>query len=262
MAWQAWIPTRAKAWYRASRFCVKHRTRCVNIYHCSMNKAASQWVRGILADERTYRYCGLDALIPATKTGPFPPGTIVSPLYVDYPSFAAIEKPAAHKAFFVMRDPRDVLVSWYFSLKLSHPPSAEVRRVRAELAQMSEAEGLGYSLEFLRERGMFERQRSWLGAGDERVLLLRYEDLIGPNQAAVFEQLLRHCEIAMPRRVLDEVLAAHAFEAVSGRPRGKEDPHSHYRKGVAGDWRNHFDADLATRFREVIGDLLEKCRYA
>jgi hypothetical protein len=219
-------------------------------------------VRGILADERTYRYCGLDALIPPTKTGPYPPGTIVSPLYVDYPSFIQIPKPAAHKVFFVMRDPRDVLVSWYFSLKLSHPSSPEVERVRAELTTMSQADGLRYALAFLRERGMFARQRSWLDVRDERVMLLRYEDLTGSNQEAVIDQLLRHCDIAMPPPVLDELLAAHAFEAVSGRARGNEDPHSHYRKGIAGDWRNYFDADLEARLRDVVGDLLELCNYA
>ena len=52
---------------------------------------------------------------------PLPPGTIVSPLYLDYPGFRSIPKPDSYRAFFVMRDPRDILVSWYLSIKHYHP---------------------------------------------------------------------------------------------------------------------------------------------
>jgi hypothetical protein len=38
--------------------------------------------------------------------------------------------------------------------------------------------------------------------------------------------------------------------------------HDHYRKGVAGDWRNYFDPPLRAYFREVTGDLLDALGYA
>ena len=48
------------------------------------------------------------------------------------------------------------------------------------------------------------------------------------------------------------------FEAnTKGRRAGVEDTASHYRKGVAGDWENHFDDEVTATFREVTGDLLE-----
>ena len=45
-------------------------------------------------------------------------------LYMPYDGFAALTKPEPWRAFFVMRDPRDVVVSWYFSSVSSIPPTA------------------------------------------------------------------------------------------------------------------------------------------
>ncbi|MDZ7673816.1 MAG: sulfotransferase domain-containing protein [Acidimicrobiales bacterium] len=41
------------------------------------------------------------------------------------------------------------------------------------------------------------------------------------------------------------------------RPPGEEDVTSHLRKGVAGDWVNHFDAEHIEYFKAHYGDLLQ-----
>jgi hypothetical protein len=43
--------------------------------------------------------------------------------------------------------------------------------------------------------------------------------------------------------------------------RDKERPVSHYRKGTAGDWRNHFDADISAAFTAATGNLVELLGY-
>src|SRR5215212_3669825 len=78
----------------------RHATDVENIFHCCVHKTASQWVRKILADERTYKYSGLEAYNyqrdwpggvdtrPITErkfTEPFPTHTIVTPIYIDLP---------------------------------------------------------------------------------------------------------------------------------------------------------------------------------
>jgi hypothetical protein len=47
----------------------------------------------------------------------------------------------------------------------------------------------------------------------------------------------------------------------SGRARGVANEVSHYRKGVAGDWRNHFNENHKEHFKEIYGDLLVKLQY-
>jgi hypothetical protein len=273
------LPALLKAWYRQSDFHVRYRSRNQNIYHCTVQKSASQWVRGILSDPRTFRYSGLssydwDRQFPGrydprkiTQRGfrePFPPSSIITPIYIDFEGFASTPKPERYKAFFVMRDPRDVLVSWCFSIKCSHSLLGEIERMRQDLARLSEADGLLYSIDFLADYGLFAAQRSWAStpAQDPNVLLVRHEDLTAPGNLPSVEQVFAHCDIRMPRTVLEEVLEAYSFEKLSGRKPGQEDPSAHYRKAVAGDWRNHFNDKIQARFTEVAGDVVRLWNYA
>lgn len=277
-ALKRWMPTWLKSWFRRCEDRVHYRSPNQNIYHCTVQKCASQWLRAILSDPRVYRSCGLRPYryqddLPGKHDPrrltlrrfekPFPAGTIATTVYVDYEGFATIPKPTCYKAFFVMRDPRDVLVSWYFSSKFSHPLMGELGRIRADLLRLSEADGLLYCIDHLTEFGLFAAQRSWAGAAamDANVLLVRYEDLIGADSRATFEQLLRHCDIRMSQGDFDGLLRTYRFEALSGRPPGHEDRSAHYRKGVAGDWRNHFDATIAARFEKIAGDLISLWNY-
>ena len=46
-----------------------------------------------------------------------------------------------------------------------------------------------------------------------------------------------------------------------GRQRGQEDIYHHYRKGLVGDWKNHFDYYLLEIFNNKYIDLLKKLKY-
>ncbi|MSQ93999.1 MAG: sulfotransferase [Gemmataceae bacterium] len=273
-----WIPAWLKHWLRRPEAPILYRSQNQNIYHCTVQKCASQWVRAILSDPRIYRSCGLSPyryqdhlpgqhdprkLTERRFEQALPEATIVTTIYIDYEGFASIPKPASYKAFFVMRDPRDVLISWYYSSKISHPLQGELGRIRQNLNRLSEQDGILYCIDYLDEFGLFAAQRSWVGAASEdaNVLLVRYEDLIAEEAMATFEQLLRHCDIRVPGAGLAAILRAYRFEELSGRQRGEEDRSAHYRKGVAGDWRNHFTPAIAARFEKVAGDLLSLWNY-
>jgi lipopolysaccharide transport system ATP-binding protein len=69
----------------------------------------------------------------------------------------------------------------------------------------------------------------------------------------------RNC---LPQPILCYILERHSFKRKSGgRPAGKEDIHHHYRKGIAGDWRNYFTPRVTDAFKAQYGDLLIRLNY-
>lgn len=95
-----------------------------NLYHCCTQKTASQWFRRLFTSAMFFDYTGLQ-MVPytgqedafglglryATITEPFPRHTAVAHLYVDRATYDAIPKAPSYKTFFVLRDPRDIVVS-------------------------------------------------------------------------------------------------------------------------------------------------------
>jgi hypothetical protein len=241
-----------------------------NIYYCCTQRTGSQWFKRVFRDPAVYRHTGLAVheyreigLNEARFEGPLPEGTICTHLYINYPTYLAIPKPPRHKTFFVLRDPRDIAVSWYFALKYSHGPTPTVLALRQRLEGLDLDDGLRFSIDSLAELGLFDAQRSWALAprNQDNVRLLRYEDMVADTPGFV-EGLLRYLDIDMPAAAFAELYDRHDFKKMTGgRERGTEDRHDHYRKGVAGDWRNYLHAGLLAYFMNVTGDLLDVLGY-
>jgi hypothetical protein len=273
--WTRLLPTPVRRALEA-----RHVSSAENVYHCCVHKTASQWLRKIFSDPRTYQYCGLEVynyeqelpggtdarrLTERTFAEEFPRRTIVTPMYIDLPGFQRLPKPESFRAFFVPRDPRDVLVSWYFSVKLSHKVMGRIGEVREKLQLLPEEDGLKYTTDWLESRGSFAALRSWQQgvSSDARLRIFSYESLTGDEQFAAWKRLLAHCDIQMPDEVLAEVLKTYSFSVLTkGRDRGTEDVTAHLRKGVAGDWKNHFTSAIEKKFRETTGTLVEELGYS
>ncbi|MFT7553449.1 MAG: hypothetical protein ACI9BV_003784 [Rhodothermales bacterium] len=205
-----------------------------------------------------------------------------------------------HRAFHIIRDPRDQVVSGYFSHRNSHPTDSwpELSLHRDNLKQLSKDAGLTKEMEF--SRPFVDAVSSW-NYEDPRVLEVRMEDLTSdPEQG--FRDILQHLEMTvdrdtsslavrrffnvlhqrgherlpfglhfwpwatrlegLPDAVLDRILERKSFSRLSGgRKPGEIDPSSHYRKGVAGDWKNHFSARHRAVFEESFPGLVERLGY-
>lgn len=249
-----------------------------NIYHCCTIKSASQWFRALFDDRLVRRRTGLspchwredlDIDTPLDEQAfksTFPDKTTAVSLYISFPVFQSIPKPEPWRAFFVLRDPRDIVVSWYYSLKHSHPILKErMAKHRRHLQSVSSEEGLLYAIRHLcTPRRLTDVQLSWVTPDrpDERAKVCRYEDMFGPDEDGVFADLLAFLGIPLTSRERSALLRRFAFDRFSGgRERGKEDSRHHYRLGVAGSWKDEFTDRVKECFVEQTGDLIDVLGY-
>jgi len=187
--------------------------------------------------------------------------TFVTGLYIDYPHFLKLPKRGTYKAFFVLRDPRDIVVSAYYSLRYSHNPMGEVLTLRKALCNMSLEEGLIFVIEYLKSKNLFEALRSWTEAeDDDRILLVKYEDF-AVNYRVVVENILSHCGIYIPQDVFDKLIDKYSFKRIRGKSTVIEDPASHYRKGKPGDWKLYFTKKVTDVFDKFTVTLVNDLGY-
>lgn len=262
-----------------------------NIYHCCSWKTASQWIRAVFEHPVVYARTGLEPynieawldrilLTPAYRgmtqwelemmllrghrcALAIPRYTIGLCLYLDYESYQSIPKPKSYRTFAVLRDPRDLVVSWYFSILKSHVEKPNVLEERATLAKLSQSEGFKYSIRRLHELGVFRSQRSWAenASRDSNVHLVYYEDLAKDHRIFLAD-LFDHLKIRMPEDEFHALCDATEFaKFTKGRQQGDEAITSHYRKGIAGDWKQYFDEEMTRYFGDATGNLLEVLGY-
>ena len=95
----------------------------------------------------------------------------------------------------------------------------------------------------------------------DRSITVRYEDL-SLNCNFYLEKILRFLEIESSPDIVQQCMHAGSFQVLSGgRARGEEDQNSLFRKGVVGDWKNHFTHKHILDFEKIAGDLLEQLGY-
>lgn len=174
------------------------------------------------------------------------------------------------KGFHVIRDPRDIVVSGYFSHLYSHPEQDWLKDHRARLKEVTKEKGLFLEIEF--EKFNFDALSDWDYSRSD-VLEIKMEDLSeSPYETMVeafqFIGLADDSEDrfkgknTIPIPELLGILYKHRFSAkANGRKLGQEDSKNHYRKGVAGDWKNHFNDEHKEFFKRKHSDLLIKLGY-
>jgi hypothetical protein len=246
--------------YRAARYVCLPFLHCPAVFHITHYKAGSQWIYNIL------RLCCPERIVAPLGgalhflQGQLEPGKIYPTVYCAREAFESRPAPPASRRFVVIRDLRDTLISWYFSTKVSHDVAnhPKVGKRRQTLQNVDAESGLLRGMAGALER-IAEMQLSWLGAGDP---ILRYEDLLQNDEAILERTLLDHCQLPISPRRLRLAVRANRFEVFTqGRRRGDEDVQAHLRKGVAGDWRNHFTPRLKDLFKRKFGDVLIATGY-
>jgi hypothetical protein len=189
-----------------------------------------------------------------------PEGSFVAPIYnVRYWDW----KTYAHqtdRCVAVLRDPRDSIVSWAFSTAYSHVTEDHIQIIRPTMLALNLRGKLEVAMYTFWESST--AQRSWAKKPKTKTeFVLRYEAVIA-DQKKVFRDILDFFGWKAPDKTLQTVVDRLSFKTRSGgRQPGQKQEYSHYRNGMAGDWRNYFDRDLARRFEASCPTLLTDLGY-
>ena len=221
------------------------------------------------------------------------PASVVCLTNADSQAVELLEQRGGYRGFHVIRDPRDVLVSAYFSHLYSHPIRPDggwIAEFRRQLEAAADIEhGLQLEMDF--NATIFASMQNWDYA-NPRILETRYERLM-IDPVAEFARIFnflgfdtprlgmvtlaamaldswrlqrlkqpRPVRSTLPELALRRIVRRNAFERLTkGRQPGQENMRHHYRKGVSGDWRTYFTPGLKTRFKDRYGNLLLRLGY-
>ena len=168
------------------------------------------------------------------------------------------------RAFHIIRDPRDILVSGYFSHLNSHPQKraeSTLRPYRSYLRTLDKDAGLFAEMDY--SSPYFQHLFRWQ-YDNPLILETRFEQVTsepGPQ----FRRILSHLGIRpglIADDQLDAILKRQSFERITGGRRpGEENPKHHFRKGVSGDWRCHFTEAHVEHFKRLYNPVLLKTGY-
>jgi len=228
-------------------------------FHVTHWKAGSQWVRGLLDDA-----FGRSAIVEPKENNRHlfedktRPGKVYPCAYLNKLEFDVLDLSEKFRRVVIIRDLRDTLVSWYFSVRNTRLTIGQVEKLRWFLHRLNQEQGLLYMMEVSLPACAYI-QRSWLEAGEQ---VMKFEEFM-LNPVAALDRFLRvFWGLDVPQPALLNLAERHSFKKYSGgRAPGQEDPKSHYRKGTHGDWRQYFTPRVLDLFKARYADLLILAGY-
>ena len=157
-------------------------------------------------------------------------------------------------AIFLIRDPRDILVSAYYSFGYTHEISSVY-----EMKEWQEQERSAIQSKTIDEYVLESATRTLknfemidqLDRACTRSVVLKYEDMIS-NWDYFVRGLTKYIDIKKP--VLTRI-----YE--KSRPREKEDKTAHRRSGKPGEFRRKLKKETITSLNIMFEDVLEKFKY-
>jgi len=248
-----------------------------SIIHFSVHKSATQYTKNIL------RRC-------ASQNGMVPVGVPDYAFHTDFPyldrlsatemrKYQHIFKPTgylysffggmiegipaleAYKVLLMVRDPRDALVSHYYSLAYSHPAPEPESGKYAEFMNVREMARRLSVDEYVLARsdgvyGTLDRYRKLLLEKYPNTYVTRYEEMTADFETWL-NRLLNACRLI----ITDELRQSLLDENARLKPKG-EDVHRHIRKGRPGDFREKLRAETIDQLNAKFGPTLEIFGYA
>lgn len=216
------------------------------------HKCASQWIQSVLGECRTG--CSI-AYMGSQEATPLPVDTIGMWENVDVslPRYSMLADPRKTRAVTVIRDPRDILISAYYSHRDTHPIVEGWARLIAQRDRLRSTpveEGMMLTLDFLQP--LFTKLHSVLRSPAH---IFHFEDIVR-RPAWLVENILAVWDLGSTD--IPCVVEKYSFANLqSGKVKTGGFPAEHYRCGQFGEWKEVLGVRIVTAFRERHGGLLE-----
>ncbi len=185
----------------------------------------------------------------------FPFGYAYGPLR----NFVPLQNIRNYRICLVLRDPRDVLVSYYYSMAYSHPLPADPLRRRRFIRRRMEIQTTDINA-FAKQQTPWikERYESYI---DELVRKNNVQPLLYEHMWSDFPDWLnkfcRQGSIPYTEELLEQV-QKECFRNKTG----KESVSKHRRRGTPEDYKNKLDATTIAFLNKELGGLLDTIGYA
>ena len=246
-----------------------------SIIHMGLNRSASQWIKSVLrrvseteglvhvrwnemAFDSSYPF--LDRLESVEEYQHiFKPRGYLYSAFGGYP--VGIPNFARYKVILAVRDPRDILVSRYYSKAFSHRLPFEGSDKRDSVLQERE-QARGQSVDdFVLEKSEKLKQNydtylDQLLNDHPDVHVARYEDMTADVNAWM-ESILDYIEISPSQSIKEEILE----EAQSVQNKKREDVNSHIRKGQPGDYKHKLSPSTISKLNKKFSQILSHLNY-
>ena len=177
--------------------------------------------------------------------------------------------PTLKNVFIVMRDGRDIMVSYYYQSLFKH------ERFNDRLVEISKRDlnfddysdiktNMPKFIEYKFRNNKHPRftwsdfVNSWI---DKDVSIITYENLLTDTINVMGQAINKVCNVKPDEDRLREISEKYSFKNQAGRNPGDENKLSFLRKGIAGDWKNYFSKEAGQVFNKYAGNELIKLGY-
>ena len=171
---------------------------------------------------------------------------------------------ATYGAIYIIRNPLDVAVSY------AHHEKMTIDRIIDRMCYPEAAIAIRSDryMEQIRQKLLTwsDHVRSWLEAADQRVHVVRYEDML-TDAERTFTGIIRFLNLPDDAERIRRAIRFSSFDEVSKQESEKKfserlhQDAAFFRKGKAGSWEEELTPEQANRIREAHGDVMRQFGY-
>ncbi|MBF0152229.1 MAG: sulfotransferase domain-containing protein [Magnetococcales bacterium] len=187
------------------------------------------------------------------------------------PEFGMDMRNKGYKAIVQYREPRDQMVSFYFYYTgVAADPGNMYSEILTNVSQEEAINRLIVGGHLKGNRiipGQAINMVAWMDLWRKAcfhfqipVYFVSYEEMV-ENKVETVGRLARFLEMPLSREECEAIAEATGFHKRSATMEKNAAPKDFKRKGIVGDWKNHFTGANKVLFKAVSGDILERLGY-